>query len=196
MQALGTNGNSFWSNPTYAVTYSPFPIDPPAGITASGRTPTSLRVSWEVPKAAEGITVTGYTVRYRPTVFGQNAPSAYIEVSPTGAETAIELTNLTPSTSYEIGVKAFSAIATSLWSDPTYFITYSAFPIDTPTDVTVSKITSTSFQVSWKAPKAPDGITITGYEVRYRQVVVPRTRRFLTLPWEPRAQRPPLNSRG
>ena len=174
LQALGTNGNSFWSVPAYNATLSAFPIDPPTGITASGRTPTSLRVSWEVPKAAEGITVTGYTVRYRPTVFGQNTPSAYIEVSPTGAETAIELTDLTPSTGYEIGVKAFSAIASSLWSNPTYFITYSAFPIDKPTDVTVSEITPTSFKVSWKAPKPPEGITITGYEVRYRHVVVPR----------------------
>ena len=120
LQALGTHGNSFWSNSTYAVTYSPFPIDPPTGITATEKDSTSLRVSWEVPKAAEGITVTGYTVRYRPTVFGQNAPSDYIEVSPTGAETAIELTDLTPSTSYEIGVKAFSALASSLWSTPIY----------------------------------------------------------------------------
>ena len=120
LQALGTNGNSFWSVPVYNTTLSAFPIDQPTGITATEKNSTSLRVSWEVPKAAEGITVTGYTVRYRPTVFGQNAPSDYIEVSPTGAETAIELTDLTPSTSYEIGVKAFSALASSLWSTPIY----------------------------------------------------------------------------
>ena len=172
VQALGTNGNSLWSNPTYTATYSAFPIDQPTDITISERTSTSLQVNWKTPNAAEGITITKYKVRYRQAVVGGNAPSPYTEISTTGTETTIELTDLPPNTSYEIGVQALSTSASSLWSYPIYAPTYSAFPIDTPTDLRTYELTPTSFRVSWKAPKLPANITITGYEVRYRSLVI------------------------
>ena len=123
LQALGTNGNSFWSVSVYNTTLSAFPIDRLTGITASEKTATSFRVSWNAPKLTDGITITEYEVRYRPRVFGQNAPSPYIEVSTAGTETTIELIDLTPSTSYEIGARALSASGNSLWSAPVYQVT-------------------------------------------------------------------------
>ena len=170
VQALGSNGDSLWSNPTHTATYSAFPINKPTGLTISDRTSTSLRVSWKTPSAAEGIAITKYKVRYRQTVVRGNAPTPYTEIDTT--ETTIELKNLTPNTSYEIGVQALSTSATSTWSDPIYTPTYNRFPIDTPTDVTTYELASTSLRVRWNAPKTPDDTTITRYEVNYRRVVI------------------------
>ena len=168
VRTVVTNSKSVWSPAMYVATHDTFRMDQPS---VSERTPTSLRLSWNVPKDDEGLTITGYKVRYRPAVSGQNAPTPYIEVSTTGKETTIKLIDLTPSTTYEIGLQALGANGNSLWSFPTYFATYSVFPIDAPTGVTTSERTSTSFKVSWNAPEPPDGITITGYEVRYRPAV-------------------------
>ena len=168
VRTVVTNSKSVWSWAMYVVTRDTFRMDPPS---VSERTSTSLRVSWNVPKDAESLIVTGYKVRYRPAVSGQNTPAPYIEVSTTGKETTIKLTDLTPSTGYEIGLQALGANGNSLWSNPIYNATLSVFPIDAPTGVTTSERTSTSFKVSWNAPEPPDGITITGYEVRYRPAV-------------------------
>ena len=180
VQALGANGNSFWSNPVYATTYSAFPIDPPTDITTSERTATSFRVSWSVPEAAAGIAVTGYRVRYRPAVHGQNAPSPYTQVNIGGTETTLKITDLTPSTSYEIGVRALSANASSLWSVPVYAATYSTVPIDIPIGLRSYEITPTGFRLSWEASNPPANATITGYEVRYRPVIVGTSQPYVT----------------
>ena len=172
VQVLGTNGNSFWSNSVYAATYSAYPINQPTSITASVATANSLHITWKEPRAPEGITITGYKLRYRPTVFNQTVPSPYTEISTNGSETYINITGLKPSTSYEIGIKALSANASSPWSTPVYVSTYSDFPINHPTDITVTERTSTSFRVSWKKPDAIQGVAITLYKVRYRSVVI------------------------
>ena len=171
VQALGANGNSFWSNSVHDATYSAFPINRPTDITASVATANSLQIIWKKPRAAEGITITGYKVRYRQTVVGQNVPSSYTEINTKGTETNINITGLKPSTSYEIGIKALSANASSLWSTPVYIVTYSAYPITAPSSLTVSERTSTSFRVNWKKSDAIEGVTITGYKVRYRIMI-------------------------
>lgn len=172
VQALGANGNSLWSNPTHTATYSIYPINAPSGLTISERTSTSLLVKWKTPNAAEGITITGYKLRYRPTVTRGNVASPYVEIETKATVTTLELTGLTPNTSYEIGVRAFGTDATSIWAGPVYAPTYSAFPIDPPTDVASYEITHNSFRIRWTAPEPPDNVTITGYEVRYRRVVL------------------------
>ena len=172
VQALGANGNSLWSNSVYDSTYSAYPINPPTDITASVRTANSLRINWKKSRAAEGITITKYQVRYRQTVFGQNAPSAYTEMDTKGTETNINITGLKPSTSYEIGIKALGTNASSLWSAPVYITTYSAYPITAPSGLTISEKTSTSFRLNWKKSDAIEGVTITGYKVRYRPVAL------------------------
>ena len=168
VRTVVVDSKSIWSPVMYVATRDTFRMAPPS---VSERTSTSLRVSWEVPKDAEGLNVTGYKVRYRPAVLGQNTPTPYIEVSIAGKETTIELTDLTPSTSYEIGVQALGTNGNSFWSVPAYNATLSAFPINQPTGITASEKTSTSFRVSWKVPKAAEGITVTGYKVRYRPTV-------------------------
>ena len=167
VRTVVANSKSDWSPALYVSTRNTFRMDQPS---VSERTRTSLRVSWTTPDATEGFTITGYKVRYRPSVHGQNA-SPYVEVSPAGTETTITLTNLTPGTGYEIGLLTVGANGNSLWSVPIYAATYNAFPIDAPSGLTVSEKTSSSFRVSWSVPNAAEGITITGYEVRYRPAV-------------------------
>ena len=120
VRTVVTNSKSVWSPAMYVATRDTFRMDPPS---VSDRTPTSLRVSWNVPENDEGLTITGYKVRYRPAVSGQNAPSPYIEVSTAGPETTIELIGLTPHTGYEIGLQALGANGNSLWSYPIYQVT-------------------------------------------------------------------------
>ena len=172
VQALGTNGNSLWSEPTHVATYTIYPINKPTNIITSERTNTSFRVSWQTPDAAEGITITRYKVRYRQAVVGHHIPTDYTEILTKGTETTIQLTGLRPNITYEIGIQALGADTSSHWSDPVYTSTYNAFPIDAPTNIASYDITPNSFRLRWKAPDPTDNIPITGYEVRYRIVVL------------------------
>ena len=172
VRTVVANSKSSWSPVMYAATRNTFRMNQPF---VSERTRTSFRVSWSTPNPTDDFTLTGYRVRYRPAVPGQNAPSPYIELSPAGTETTIELTGLTPSTGYEIGLQAVGANGNSLWSNSIYDTTYSAFPINAPSDLVVSEKTHNSFRVSWDAPNAAEGITIAGYEVRYRTAVSDHT---------------------
>ena len=169
VRTVVANSKSIWSPILYVATRNTFRMDPP---TVSDRNSTGFRVNWETSQFPDDNTIIGYKVRYRQAVVGQNTPSPYIEARTTGTETTLKITGLTPNTSYEIGVQALGTNGDSFWSNPMYAATYSAFPIDTPTDLRTYELTSTSFRASWKAPKPPANITITGYEVRYRPLVI------------------------
>ena len=168
LQAVGADGNSFWSDSIYNATYSAFPIKAPSDLVVSEKTLNSFRVRWNVPNAADGITIAGYEVRYRRTGSDHTPESSYTEVNAAGTETTIELANLSAGASYEIGVRALGAIGNSVWSNPIYVTTYSDAPIEAPSGLTVVEKTSISLSVSWNAAKPPEGTTIAGYEVRYR----------------------------
>ena len=168
VRAVVADSKSPWSPIMYVSTRNTFRMDPP---TVSERTSTSLRVSWTAAKFPDGNVVTGYKVRYRQIVLGQNASPAYTEVNTKGTETTIKIIGLKPSSGYEISVQALGTNGNSFWSDPTFVATYSAFPINRPTDITASVATANSLRISWKKPSAAAGIIITGYKVRYRQAV-------------------------
>ena len=167
VRTVVANSKSIWSPILYVVTRSTFRMDPP---TVSDRNPTSFRVNWKTPQFPDANAIIGYKVRYRQAVITGNVPTPYIERT-TGIETTLKITGLKPSSSYEIRVQALGANGNSFWSNPIYTATYSAFPIDTPTDITTYEMTSTSLRVKWSAPEPPADITITEYEVRYRRLV-------------------------
>ena len=117
-------------------------------------------MSWTAPTEptqTSGLTITGYEVRYRIATSG-----TYSDAGHTGTGTSVAITGLTPSTSYAVEVRALSGTETGIWSTTLYDSTLSQYPIDPPTDLTVSNKGSTGFTVSWTAPTGTSGLTLTG----------------------------------
>ena len=97
-------------------------------------------MSWKKPDAIQGVTITGYKVRYRPAVIGNNAPTPYTEVNTKGTETTVKITGLKASTIYEVGVQARSAKGNSPWSQPYYMITTITPPVITKADIAMDRV--------------------------------------------------------
>ena len=168
--ALTSDGAHHYS-PHLFVTTSGFRPNPPSGITAE-RTPISIRLKWNAPQTPDDRPIMGYDVRYRSSeirwVNGNPQVSPFVEVSTVGAETTIELTGLTPSTSYRITVRTVVVDSKSIWSPAMYVATRDTFRIDPPS---VSERTPISLRLSWNVPKDAEGLNVTGYKVRYRTTV-------------------------
>ena len=165
VRAKSANGNGAWSTAVYAATTSG-PINSlpaPTGLTASNKTSTSFTVSWTAPTTTE--TITGYDVRYKAVLTG-----TYSDAGHTGTGTSTSLTGLTPNTNYEVEVRTVISTGYSAWSTTFYDATLTQYPIDAPTGLTASNASSSGFTVSWTAPTETSGLTLTGYDVRYRLV--------------------------
>ncbi len=163
IRALAGTEKSVWSTSVYGTTLSQYPIDAPTGLTVSNKGSTGFTVSWTAPTGTSGFTITGYKVRYRAAT-----SSDYSDAGHTGTTTSTTITGLTPNTGYVVEVRALAGTEKSVWSTAVNTATLSQYPIDAPTGLTVSNKSSTGFTVSWTAPTGTSGLTITGYEVRYR----------------------------
>ena len=163
VRALAGTEKGLWSTTSYYTTLSQYPINPPTGLTVSNKGSTGFTVSWTAPTGTSGLTITGYKVEYRTA-----SSSDYTDAGHTGTSTSITLTGLTHSTGYVVEIRALAGTEKSVWSDPLYTATLSQYPINAPTGLTVSDRSSTGFTVSWTAPTETSGLTITGYEVKYR----------------------------
>ena len=87
--------------------------DTPFAPTVTTASSASLSVSWEAPENI-GPPITDYDYRYRAVT-----DSAWTEVTNTTiAATSVTIDRLTPSTSYDVEVRAKSAEGTSDWSNP------------------------------------------------------------------------------
>ena len=135
----------------------------PTSLTASNTGSKGFTVSWTAPSTT--LTITGYDVRYKSTL---DSSSTYVNANHTGTDTTVTLTGLTPSTPYRVEIRTVAGTAKSEWTPPMVQTTLSALPLDAPTGLTVSSRGSTKFTVSWTAPTATSGLTITGYDIRYR----------------------------
>ena len=166
VRAVAGTQDGTWTAPFVKTTLLVHPIDAPTGVTVSNRGSTGFTVSWTAPTEptqTSGLTITGYEVRYRIATSG-----TYSDAGHTGTGTSVAITGLTPSTSYAVEVRALSGTETGIWSTTLYDSTLSQYPIDPPTDLTVSNKGSTGFTVSWTAPTGTSGLTLTGYDVEYR----------------------------
>ena len=83
-------------------------------VTAAAATPTQLSVSWTAPSNA-GPTITDYDVRYRADVTAPNGD--FTDAHYNGTTTSTTLTDLKPSTSYQVQVRADNREGISPWSD-------------------------------------------------------------------------------
>jgi chitodextrinase len=124
-------------------------------ITVGTVTDTTADISW--PAGTDNVAVTGYSV-------SKDAGATWIDV---GNVTAYTLTGLNTATNYLVQVRAYDAAANVSKPAIAVSITTTGVPAD-PTapvltgTITVSNLTSTSFDVSW--PAASDNVAVTGYE--------------------------------
>ena len=160
-----STGYSAWSTSFYPVTLTQYPINAPTGLTVSNKTSTGFTVSWTAPTDTSGLTLTGYDVRY-----GKASETTYTDAGHSGTGTSFTFTGLTPNTGYAVEVRAVAGSDTSVWSSAVYSATLTQYPIDAPTGLTASNATSSGFTVSWTAPTNTSGLTLTGYDVRYKVV--------------------------
>ena len=162
VRAVAGTQEGTWTVPFVETTLLVHPIDAPTGVTVSNKGSTGFTVGWTAPTETSGLTITGYEVRYRVATSG-----TYSDAGHTGTGTSVALTGLTPSTSYAVQIRALAGTETGIWSTTLYDSTLSQYPINPPTDLTVSNRSSTGFTVSWTAPTGTSGLTITGYDVEY-----------------------------
>ena len=137
---------SSWST----ATGTPAPTVPaaPAAPTSSYSTDSALTVSWTAP-AANGATITGYTLEHR--VRGDDDDGAWTTHSETDTDTSRVINGLRPYTMYQLRVRAANAHGDSAWSaSSTGYVTPRVKP-GAPTDVTALFGTN-SLTVSWSNP--------------------------------------------
>ena len=121
--------------------------------------PAKLTVSW-YPGNNGGSPITGYTLKYKVST-GESTYTTVLFDASTQTYTITELTN---GTAYKVLVNAKNAIGSSLNSEVKSG-TPGAVHTSVPRNVSISKITDESFEVTWDAPDDSGGSTISGYTV-------------------------------
>lgn len=124
----------------------------PTNLTASNTTQTTTTLSWNA--STDNVGVTGYEVFINGGSVG------------TVTGTSANITGLTASTTYSMGVRAFDAAGNNSGTTSINVTTLSAADTQAPTaptNLTASSITQTSANLSWNA--SSDNVGVTGYNV-------------------------------
>ncbi|MBU7316392.1 glycosyl hydrolase family 18 protein [Paenibacillus oleatilyticus] len=130
------------------------PPTAPANLSVSGKTSTTVSLSWGA--STDNVGVTGYDVYQGGALVGNAATTSYT------------VSGLTPSTSYTFTVKAKDAAGNVSAASNAVTVTTDGAPTDTtpptaPTGVSASNVTSTSVSLTWTA--STDNVGVTGYDV-------------------------------
>ena len=159
-----------------ATTFSGVPVAP-TSVTSVAASATSVKVSWVVPPAAglNGTTLSGFTVQYR--LVSSSPGGAWSTFTPTTAlvatSTSATVTGLTTGQAYQFRVTAkVGSAATAYNGTPSTETVFTPGSPNLPGSVTAIPDSATSTQaavnLSWSAPTAATGVTLTGYRVLYR----------------------------
>jgi chitinase len=149
---------------TAIATVSPVKAAPnaPTNLSAAAA-PTSVNLSWTAASVPGSGTVTGYAVFENGSEIGTVTGTSYTA------------TGLRASTAYTFAVSAFDSAGSSPQTNPLSVTTAAGLVPTAPTDLTSSNLTSSSVVLSWSAPPAPAGATLSSYTVLNDGVAVGST---------------------
>ena len=117
----------------------------PTQLYYDGLTSTTNNIAWVAPNPAPS---NGYVYCYS-TI---NDPFSANAITGTTTNTFVELTNLTPNTTYYFWVKSNCGATQSNWASGGSFTTYPASGCNTPTQLFYDGLTSTDNNIAWVAP--------------------------------------------
>ncbi|XP_036263560.1 protein sidekick-2 isoform X2 [Pipistrellus kuhlii] len=139
------------------------PTMAPRNVAVHGPTATQLDVTWEPPPPeSQNGDIQGYKIYFweaQRQNLTERVKTLFL------AETGVKLKNLTGYTAYMVSVAAFNAAGEGPRSTPTRGQTQQAAP-SAPSSVKFSELTTTSVNVSWEAPRFPNGV-LEGYRLVY-----------------------------
>ena len=134
--------------------------NPATGLTASNVTYTTVDLSWTLPEQPEGVTVSAVEVlQLHP------GPDVTVVALAAGA-TSYKVTELAAGTDHFFRIRLVTNRGTALTLAVS--ATTLAGP-NPPTDLTASNETETTVDLAWTLPAHPDGVTVTGVEVRQKK---------------------------
>ena len=163
----GNHGCFYWDDVIIRCFGADAVPDRPGGVTVSGTSTTSLKVSWTAPVTPLALAVTDYDYRYRVV---SDPVASWTEITDTTlTATEATISSLTEGKRYEVQVRATNANGAGAWSGSASGSTW-AKP-EPPGGVMVSVVSATSLKLSWTAPDATPAVT--DYDYRYRVVSDP-----------------------
>ncbi|XP_028967400.1 Down syndrome cell adhesion molecule-like protein Dscam2 [Galendromus occidentalis] len=144
------------------------PPDPPRAVRISEAASRHVRLTWEPPFSGNSL-ITQYRIQILETARGAGTRgSSPHNVTVTSSETAIQIKNLRPSSSYDLVVIAENGVGESQPSVKVPFQTEGEVPEGPPEQINVEATSSTSLRVSWMPPPPHmQNGEILGYYVGY-----------------------------
>jgi subtilisin family serine protease len=135
----------------------------PARFTSPAATVDTVALSWEAPQVLNGNAITGYSIQHR-----DSTGSAWVtSPAPTSKSTTGSVTGLVPGTVYDFRVAAVTSKGVGTFAEPIAVSTLTGITT-APRNLTVGESTLTSVTLTWAAPAALNGGTITDYLIQYR----------------------------
>jgi hypothetical protein len=189
MRAVSAAGTGEWSASlsVSTVTAGVQTPSPPSSPSTATVTSSSAVITWSAPDT--DLTIIKYVVQWieAPAANATARPGAQGGIDWTNAETAetqdatpsITLDGLDPGTKYLVRARAVTEEVDGDWSEPIEVTTTSDGGTETaeevltglpaPTGLQATAIGETSIDITWNAVTAPEGFTLTGYTVEWRE---------------------------
>ena len=140
----------------------------PTGLTATATSSTKVDLSWQAPTntGGPGVKITGYQIERNADLGGsdsqwQNAPSG----ANTNSTKTTFTDTVTAGASVHYRVRAITSVGTGAASGIA-FVGALNVPAP-PTKLKAVAVSGTQIDLSWTAPKDPDGAPVTGYKIEY-----------------------------
>ncbi|XP_074593224.1 cell adhesion molecule Dscam1-like [Brevipalpus obovatus] len=144
------------------------PPDCPTEVRAGEIGSRSLTISWNPPYTGNSV-ITNYTVEYRSRNFYSDTKEMVARDNVPGSATSHTIKGLHPLATYSITVIAQNSLGSSTSCSLLSLTTDGEPPSAPPRDIKVLPISSSSLQITWKAPaKSQQNGPIVGYYVGYR----------------------------
>ena len=139
----------------------PLPIRPPAGLTATALTTTSIRVAWgDVPAGSQP--ATGWHTETRPVT----STGAWARVASDASARTVDITGLPSATLIDVRVRAVTSAGNSAWANTTVRTLTPEPAPGVPQNLSVNAVGTSAIDADWNAPNT--GGSVTSYTLRWR----------------------------